>query len=81
MVFTRLIYAWSVNRSCSGHVAQVRQARSQRNYDRAKELLKVIYERYLDGAVRLNKMKAAEQFIYVRRPLTLGWTQRKIRLC
>lgn len=59
MIMTRLLLAFGLNRSCSGHVDQVRKAVEAGNEEAAKSALKVIMERYKFGAIRLLKMKAS----------------------
>jgi len=62
---SRYLFALGLNRSCSGYVSQVRKCIEQKNTEGAKEALKVIMERFKFGAVRLLKMKAASNSIYV----------------
>lgn len=62
---TRFLFAFGLNRTCSGHIEQARKAVASGNNESAKEALKVIMERFKFGAIRLLKMKASQKAIYV----------------
>lgn len=62
---SRYLYSLGMLRSCSGFVSELRKAKQEGNDLRAGEMTKTIMDRLSNATIRLLKMKASSQLIFV----------------
>jgi hypothetical protein len=65
IIFSRLLYSTALSRAAAGWVSELRNARSQGQYTRAKELSKNVSDIYMNATIRMNKLLASQKYIYV----------------
>lgn len=64
ILFSRLCCALGLLRSTRGHICALRQAISQNNTNRAKEVIGLFMERLVFACVRMYKLNFSSNFIY-----------------
>lgn len=66
IIFSRQLYAAALSRAAAGWVSELRNARNQNQIARAKELSKNISDIYINATIRMKKLLAQKDLIYVR---------------
>lgn len=65
IIFSRIVYALSVSRSCSGYIHELRKARLSGNSSRETEVAKTLSEVLMNATIRLHKLRTCHDIIYV----------------
>jgi hypothetical protein len=66
IIFSRQLYASALSRAAAGWISELRNARSQNQTARAKGLAKNISDIYMNATIRMKKLLAQSNLIYVR---------------
>ena len=65
ILMSRYAYAFSVLKSCGGHICQLREEMRLKNKERCVLLIKDIVDRLRNATIRLYKLKESEMIVLV----------------